>query len=278
MKRPPFSSRRPLQIDPKFAEAHYQLGYARPARALARGLQEMSDRGGTRSQSIEGARCARATLMLLARKYTEAEEQARYVAEHDPNNAEGFLLLGNTLFGEKRQPEALEQYSKVIAMKPNEIGAYLNRGVLYGAMKQDDLAEQDFRKAISLDPHSLQGYANLAGLLLYKSDPKKAEDMLRSAIQNNPDRQCLICVWPALMLRDGQQGGRRRRGPAVARQATQFPEVAAAIGDYYLASRNPEAAIKEYKRGMDFAPGIADLQVRLLETLLNTGKIDEAQA
>ena len=29
-------------------------------------------------------------------------------------------------------------------------------------------------------------------------------------------------------------------------------EVASAIGDYYLAARNPDAAIKEYQRGLSF--------------------------
>ena len=31
-------------------------------------------------------------------------------------------------------------------------------------------------------------------------------------------------------------------------------EVASAIGDFYLASRNPDAALKEYQRGLSFDP------------------------
>ena len=52
--------------------------------------------------------------------------------------------------------------------------------------------------------------------------------------------------------------------------------MAAAIGDYYLAARNPDAAIKEYQRGLTYDPKNEELQLRLLETLLNTGKIDDA--
>ncbi len=33
--------------------------------------------------------------------YTNAEEQARYVADHDPNNSEGYVLLGNVLLAQK---------------------------------------------------------------------------------------------------------------------------------------------------------------------------------
>ena len=53
-------------------------------------------------------------------------------------------------------------------------------------------------------------------------------------------------------------------------------DVALAIGDYYLAERNPDAAIKEYQRGLNYDPKNEELQLRLVETLLNTGKIDDA--
>ena len=35
--------------------------------------------------------------MLAARQSDKAEEQARYVVELDPNNADGYVLLGNAL-------------------------------------------------------------------------------------------------------------------------------------------------------------------------------------
>ena len=61
---------------------------------------------------------------------------------------------------------------------------------------QDDPAVQDFNKAIALDPHSLQAYSNLAGYYFYKKDPKKAEEIYRQAIANNPDASIPIFVWP----------------------------------------------------------------------------------
>ncbi len=68
---------------------------------------------------------------------TKAEEQARYIVEHDPNNADGYVLLGNALLAEKHQPEAVDAFTKAISLKPNNAEAYLNRGVVYAYMKQD---------------------------------------------------------------------------------------------------------------------------------------------
>ena len=38
--------------------------------------------------------------------YTNAEEQARYVVDHDPDNPEGYVLLGNVLMAQKHYDDA----------------------------------------------------------------------------------------------------------------------------------------------------------------------------
>lgn len=265
-----------LQVDPKYAEAHYQLGTAQLD------LQHYPEAYKELSQAVEldpnhvKARLALGSLLLSARQFDKTEEQARYVVEHDPNNAEGFVLLGNALLAEKHQQEAVDAFTKAISLKPNDADAYVNRGVLYAYMKQDASAEADMRKAISLDPHKLPAYANLAGYYMYMKDPKKAEEVYRLAIQNNPDSPAPYLRLAGLLLHED----RKAEGELVIQQLRDkqptSAEVATAIGDYYLASRNPDAAIKEYQRGLNYDPKNEDLQLRLLETYLNTGKIDEA--
>ncbi|MGC2110011.1 MAG: tetratricopeptide repeat protein, partial [Candidatus Korobacteraceae bacterium] len=175
-----------LQIDPKYAEGHYQLAnaYLKEGRN-SDAFKEMTEVVELDPTHLK-ARIALGGMYMASGShfYSNAEEQARYVTEHDPNNAEGYVLLGNVLMGEKHLDEALSSFSKAIALKPDDASAYLNRGAAYAFLKQDEPAEQDFRKAISVDPHLLQGYANLAGFYLYKKDPKKAEEIYRQAIQN----------------------------------------------------------------------------------------------
>ncbi len=136
--------------------------------------------------------------------------------------------------------------------------------------------KQDMRKAISLDPKKLPAYANLAGYYLYMKDPKKAEEVYRLAIQNNPDSPTPYLRLAGLMLHEN----RKDEGELVIQQLRDkqptSAEVATSIGDYYLASRNSEAAIKEYQRGLNYDPKNEELEMRLLETYLNTGKIDDA--
>ena len=101
--------------------------------------------------------------------YTNAEEQARYVVDHDPDNSEAYVLLGNVMLAQKKYDDALAAFSKAIAIKPNDPNAYMNRGAVYVFMKQDDAAEKDFKKAVEMDPKSLAAYANLAGYYLTRT-------------------------------------------------------------------------------------------------------------
>ena len=53
------------------------------------------------------------------------------MVDHDPNNAEGYLLLGNVLLAQKHLDDALSTFSKAIALKPDDANGYLNRGAVY---------------------------------------------------------------------------------------------------------------------------------------------------
>src|SRR6202142_1360313 len=86
--------RKALQIDPKFADAHYQLAEADLKLTHNQdAFREMSE-GVELDPNHYKARVALGGMFLASGShfYPNAEEQARYVTEHDPNNPEGFVL------------------------------------------------------------------------------------------------------------------------------------------------------------------------------------------
>ena len=95
--------RKAIQIDPKFAEAHYQLAEADLK------LSHNQDAFREMSSTVEldpnnfKARVALGGMYLASGShfYSNAEEQARYDVDHDPNNPEGYILLGNVLLAQK---------------------------------------------------------------------------------------------------------------------------------------------------------------------------------
>ncbi len=267
-----------LQVDPRYGDAHYQLGMTfikleKPGDAL----KEFSDAVDSDPSNLK-ARLELGGLYWAAgaKHYGQAEEQARYVIEHDANNPQAYLLLGNVLLGQRHQQDAVEAYNKVLSLDPKNPSAYLNRGIMYASMGQTGDAVKDFEKAIEVDPTGLQGYANLSSYYLYKKDPKKAEEIFQRAITNNPDKPVPYLRLAALLLHEGDKQGSEKVIQDLRDKQPSSADVAGAIGDYYLSARNPDLAIKEYKRGLALNPKSEELQLRLIESLLNTGKTDEA--
>ncbi len=268
-----------LQIDPRWAEAHYELGQAELAQQhWAAAFKEFSVAVDQDPNHVK-AHLALGTMWWQARKFTEAEEHARFVVAHDPGNVDGYMLLGNILLGEKKPQEAIDMYTKAAAIKPNDPGAYLNRGVAYVSLKQDAAAEEDLRKAVAVDPKAMQAYYALSNFYLNKGDAKKAEEVLRSAIQNAAPNDPIPSLRLAgLMLRLGRKADGEQVVQQLRDKQPSSAQVAAAIGDYYLASRDSADAIKEYQRGLSLDPKNQEVQLRLLETLINSGKINDATA
>jgi tetratricopeptide (TPR) repeat protein len=265
-----------LQVDSKYAEAHYQLGLVLLHLQRPRDAYQELNTAATLDPKDLKARLQLGNLLWAARQFKQSEEQARKILEIDPNNADGYALLGTSLFAEREPDQALEAYNKVIELKPNDSPGYLNRGVLYASMKKDAEAEADFQKAIALNPKNLEAYSNLSRFYQYKQQLPQAEAVLQDGIKNDPDAPANYLRLAALLQ---QQGRTADAETVIGNLRTHLPknaDVAGAIAEFYLASRNPDAAIKEYQRGLSIDPKNERLQVALCETYLMSGHIDEA--
>src|SRR5450755_1315908 len=262
-----------LQVDPKYAEAHYQLGlvYLRQQRGKE-AYQEFGMAASLDPKNVK-ARLEQGNMQWASgrfdpRGYKLAEDSARKILEVDPNSADGYALMGTSLFAEREPEQALAAYNKVIELRPNDSSGYLNRGVLYASMKRDSDAEADFRKAIALNPKNLEAYSNLSRFYQYKQQMPQAEAVLQEGIKNDPDAPANYLRLAAMLQQENRPadavtviGNLRDRLP-------KNPEVAGAIAEFYLSARNPDAAIKEYQRGIALDPKNEQLQVQLCETYL----------
>ena len=268
-----------LQIDPKFAQAYYELGSAMLAtQNWQEGFRDLSTAVELDPNNFK-ARAELGNLYVLSRRpegYQKAEEQARYIIEHDPKSPDGYRLLGTVLFAQGRAQEAIEQYTKVIELQPKDAGAYLNRGVLNADLKKFPEAESDFRQAITIDPKSQQAYANLASYYQLQKQPDKAEQVLREAVKNNPDAPANYLRLAGLLLFQKRQDDSNKVLQQLRDSQPNSADVALAIGDFYIASRNPQAAIKEYERGEGLKGKTDEVKAKLVEVLLDTGQVDQA--
>ncbi|MEE4112643.1 MAG: tetratricopeptide repeat protein [Desulfobacteraceae bacterium] len=91
--------------------------------------------------------------LMLAKQFTDAEQQFRKALEYNERFAEAHNNLAYTLRkqGPDHFAEALEHYNRAIELKPNLAEPYMYRGVLHIQMGQPSLAKEDHQKLVAMN-------------------------------------------------------------------------------------------------------------------------------
>ena len=140
--------RNALQIDPRLARAHYQLG--------------------------------RAYLSLNARDtaYRELAEAVKL----QPNYPDAQLQLAALLNAGGRHKEARAVAEKVLAADPRSARAHRILGDQYVAARDIPHAIREFEKSMELDPALIETYADLGSLYVLTGKPAEAQSVFRKAV------------------------------------------------------------------------------------------------
>ena len=146
--------RRALEIDPRSAEAHNNLGNA----SLEMG------------QPAEADRCYRLALALEA------------------DNAEIHCNLANALWQLGQLPEALSASERAVALDPRLSVAHNCLGLMLAALGRREQAVASYRQALTLDPRYVEALNNLGNVLRDLGRRREALPLYRQAIDLDPQR------------------------------------------------------------------------------------------
>lgn len=117
----------------------------------------------------------------------EAVTELRKAVELDPNNANGYALLGLALIEQgKNGNEAIRNLQKAITLNPNLADPHANLGRALAEKELYDEAIYEFRKAIRLDPEDIIVSMNLGLLLALKGLHHEAVFEFKRCVQLDP--------------------------------------------------------------------------------------------
>ena len=125
------SLREALELDPKVALVHYNLGLA------------LSNKG----------------------QSDEAIASYRIAVELNPKNAEAHTNLGLLLSARGQIDEAIDCYKKAIALEPKRAPFRYNLGLALGSREKFDEAIECYKAAVGLDPQYAEAHCNMASAL-----------------------------------------------------------------------------------------------------------------
>jgi tetratricopeptide (TPR) repeat protein len=278
-----------IQVDPRFAEAHFQLGetYLK-LKDGNRAFTELSRAVDLAPENYQ-AHTELANLLLAASRnpdgsqnqnYQEYVKQARTHLDilHDkqPNSPETYLAWANYYSVQDNLGLALQEMQKAIAADPKRPDSYLSLAMLQLRSKLPDQAEINFKKAAEIGPKSMNAQLALGGFYQSRNRMAEAEQQFKHAIDVDPKEPAPRAAYVRLLM----AAGKKQEVEPFLRQTksdlSDNSEGYRMLGDFYFSNGELDKATGEYSILYGEHPKDIQVKKNYVQLLILKNRIDEA--
>jgi tetratricopeptide (TPR) repeat protein len=205
----------------------------------------------------------------------EAEARLRELGQRYPERFEPYMRIGNMLRVEERFEQAAAAYDEAVARlgepEPKHWMLFYFRGIALERSDQWARAEQDFLRALDLQPKQPYVMNYLAySWVEQKTNLERAQEMLREAVQRQPDDGYIVDSLGWVYYRLGKYGESVEVLERAIELRPQDPIINDHLGDaYWRVGRKREAEV-QWRRALSLEPEddrAADLEEKLRKGL-----------
>jgi cellulose synthase operon protein C len=277
--------RNAIQIDSRFAQAHYQLSqtYLRLGDSY-RAFQELN-----RTVELDPANYRAQTdianLLTAARNpdgtpspdnLKQAETHLNIIRDKVPDLPETHEAWANYYAAKNNLSDALKEMQLAIAADPKRAESYLLLGILQIRANMLDQGEASLKKAAEVDPKSMNAQMMLGSFYQGNNHPAEAEQQYRHAIEVSPKNPVPRAALAALLMREN----RKSDAEAFLRQTKKdFPDDSEGycmLGDFYFQNGDIDRAVAEYASLYSEHPKDFKVKKNYVQLLILKGRYDEA--
>jgi tetratricopeptide (TPR) repeat protein len=269
--------RNAIQVDSRFAEAHYQLALA------ALKLEQWPTAYQELSKTIEiqpdhyAAHLDLANLLILGRRFNDAKEHLDLLVQKQPNNSGVYTARSNYYAGMNNTAAALADMQKALQLDPNSSDSYLNLAMLQMHGQQWDAAEASFKKAVELSPKYTIALVSLGNFYQIRGRFPEAEELFRRAIAAAPDDPSPRLSLARLYIAENKPG----QAEEFLRQSKKdFPnnsEGYRMLGGFYYGNNQLDKATTEYASLYQEHPKDMVVKKNYIQLLILTDRINDAR-
>jgi tetratricopeptide (TPR) repeat protein len=233
-----------LQIDPDYAEAHYNLGLAlKKAGRIPEAIAQYDDALRINPDYAEAHSNLGNALLNLPGRLPEALLHFQAALRVKPDYADAHYNLGVALKMSGRIPEAIAQYETVLRINPDYAEARSNLGnIFFNLPGRLPEAISQYEAALRTKPNYADAHNNLGLAFAKQGNLPEAREQIEAALRIQPSR---ITTY-------------RDLGVILDRQ-----------GDFGEATEN-------YRQALQLAPNFVEARFKLAVDLQRTGQLDEA--
>jgi Tfp pilus assembly protein PilF len=265
-----------IQVDPKYAAAHYQL---------AQSFLHLADwRGGylelTRTIDLAPENLKAQTdlgnLLLGARQFDQAQQRADLVLQKDPNNVDAHILRATALAKLQETDASLKEMQAAIELNPERAPSYLDMAFLQISAKQATAAEESFKKAVSLEPKSVLARLALGTFYSQQKRWPDAETQFRQAVEIEPKNIGPRIALCNLFLAQKETSQAEEVAKETKDALKDSPNGYRLLGDLYYQLGDLPKAVDEYASLYKQHPKDLRVKKNYIDLLVLQGRLEEA--
>ncbi len=274
-----------VQTDPRFAQAHFQLGqtYMRlndPSRAyqeLARTVELAPDNYQAHTDLANILISARDPGGPADQPYLkDAKTHLDLLREKQPNSAETHAAWANYDAALNNIGGAVSEIQQAINLDPSRAESYLLLALLELRENQPDQAETNFKKATEVDPSAMNAQLALGGFYQTRNRLPEAEQQFRHAISVDPKNPAARAALVRLLSQEGKIDEIEPFLRETKKEMGDNSEGYRMLGDYYFATSQLDKATSEYSSLYIDHPKDPQVRKNYIQLLILKGNLDEA--
>jgi len=267
--------RRVLQLRPRYAEAHNNLGNALAAAGqLAQAESSFRQALRCKPQYAEALNNLGNALRDQG-KLDDAIDAFQRAWQLRPDYAECHNNLGIALARQKKFGEAIQSYRRALALKPTFAEPQNNLGIVLAASGQAEKAVEAFRWAIDLKPGYVDALANLALTLVDLGRLDEAIAAYRRAVALAPRAARLHNGLGIALAKRGERDG-EKEGERDTENDSLAPSGPLSVSPSLPLSFLNEA-IAAFRSAIEVDPNFAEAHNNLGNALRELGRLAEAE-
>ena len=265
-----------LQIDPRFADAHYQLAQSYARLGIWNGAYVELLRTIDLAPKNWEARIALGNILLAARELKRAQEQAQLVLDANPTQVDAIILLANTYAALEDPQAAVRQMQEAIRLAPNRALSYVVLAQIQATSKQTQEAEESFKKALQLDPKSVPAVLALGNFYRSQQRWPESEQQYRHAIELDPKNPQPRNALSQLLWSQGKKAEAEQALADAKKAMPDNSEGYRMLGDFYFRTGDIDKALAEYASLYQEHSKDLKVEKNYIQLLIVRGRLEEA--
>jgi len=202
--------------------------------------------------------------------------QVDEVTKPDSVSSNGWKKQGDACLDNGDIAAAAEFYEKAIGVDPGNVPALLRAGFCLRESGRALEAEQLIRRALALAPESSDAHYLLSTMLRARGDANQAIDELFATLRCEPQFEIAYYELCFLLFQSGRIVEARQVAQAGLERFPESAELHFCLGNIFLAEKQWEPAVANFRRVLSLAPDHTLACVNLSVALQELGRHDEA--